>query len=66
MTNDIELMMERNISQQYKNLLRETLMRCRLSFPQDEQDIKWFEEGTDIAKSGNYFERVYIFLDKDI
>lgn len=26
-------------------MLREIIMRCQLSFPQNEQDIKWFDEG---------------------
>lgn len=40
------------------NMLRELTMRCQLAFPQNEQDEKWFEEGTNVMKS-DFLERLY-------
>lgn len=41
-----------------KMLLRETVFRCQLAFPESEQDLKWFDEGTVIQNSGDFFERI--------
>jgi hypothetical protein len=40
------------------SLFREVVMRCNIEFPQNEQDLKWFEETCDVKKSGDFFERV--------
>lgn len=36
---------ERQANDALYSLLRETVMRNQLAFPESEQDIKWFEEG---------------------
>lgn len=46
-------------TEEIKSLLRETVMRCNLAFPEDEQDLKWFDEGLDIHKSGDFQNRLF-------
>lgn len=41
-----------------EDLLRETILRCNLIMPTDEQELKWFEEGTSINNS-DFFERIH-------
>lgn len=41
------------------SLLRETAIRCHLVMPETELENKWFEEGTDINKCGDFKERLF-------
>jgi len=34
-----------------RKLLLETVLRCQLFLPEDEEQLKWFEDGTSIFKS---------------
>lgn len=45
--------------QQTEDLLRETVLRCNLMLPTSEEELKWFEEGCAIHKSGDFFERIH-------
>jgi len=45
--------------QQTEDLLRETVLRCNLIMPTSEEELKWFDEGCTIQKSGDFFERIY-------
>lgn len=40
-------------------LLRETAMRNRIAFPENEEDEKWFNEGVKKHKSGDFMERLF-------
>lgn len=42
-----------------KLLLRETTMRSRIAFPENEQDELWWNEGLDHKKSGDFMERLF-------
>lgn len=44
-------------------LLRETTMRASLAMPETEQDLKWFDEGVSVDKSGDFMERLFSALD---
>lgn len=41
------------------SLLRETAMRANLAMPENDQDLKWFEETCDRKKSGDFMERLF-------
>lgn len=40
-------------------LLRETAIRAHLVLPETELENKWFEEGTDNKKCGDFMERLF-------
>jgi len=44
------------------SLLREVSMRNRIAFPQSEQDQKWFDEGVEVSKSGDFINRLFSAL----
>ena len=41
------------------SLLRETTMRANLALPENDQDLKWFDETCDHKKSGDFMERLF-------
>ena len=45
--------------QETEDLLRETVLRCNLIMPTSEEELKWFDEGCTVQKSGDFFERIY-------
>lgn len=48
--------------QRTENLLRELTLRCQLILPTSEEELKWFEEGVDVAKSGDFMQRLFTRL----
>lgn len=40
-------------------LLRETAIRAHLVMPETELENKWFDEGTDIEKCGDFKDRLF-------
>ena len=45
-------------------LLRETAIRTHLTFPENEKEEEWFEQGTDISKSGDFKDRLFKAITK--
>ena len=48
-----------------KDVLRECIMRANLTFPENEQDEKWFNEGFDMKKGhgADLFLEIHKILD---
>lgn len=44
-------------------LLRECVMRSNLALPENEQDLKWFDETCSVKNSGDFYERLHAALE---
>jgi len=44
-------------------LLVETAMRAHLALPTNDEQMKWFDDGTDHKLSGDFMERLYKAID---
>lgn len=49
--------------QRTEKLLREITFRCNLALPTSEEELKWFDEGVDVTKSGDFMHRLFKRLD---
>lgn len=44
-------------------LLRETAMRCQIAFPQNQEDLDWFNDGLSPKKPCDFMDRLFDTID---